>query len=544
MFHDRRRFVKAKVWDTEAKPNYFPELDDPELKVPWVKRRRNFGVAFSGGGTRSASATLGQLRGLKASGLLGKAGYISAVSGGSWGSMAFTYLPESLDETTFLGKATKPQALKVSDFKQVPDGSMASAISKSVILDDVLAEALKLGGDETYARAVGNIFLRPFGLDNLDKFFTFHDAARDAVLAANSESDDKDYFLKKDDFYTVRRRRPYMIAAGTILRMNNTGKSRQRIQIEYTPLYTGVRKLFPSAGRGGVGIGGGYVESFAYDSNNPKRQWDADRWLIKVGRKRHRFTLSDVIGSSGAAPQEVAEKFKLNFIGFPEFRHWPIHMIGEIDEEEYGHGDGGILENLGIMPLLARKVKNIILFVNSNHPFDLDNEDPGERYANSIEPLFRPVVDRDGEAEPFSINMVFEEPGFDRLIAALREKKNAGETLIHCDTYQVVSNPQYKIEPYKAKICWIYNNVVPAWSNLLSAEVQDFLKGSNFERFPHYRTFLENPPALIDLTPGQVNALAHLSCWNVTENKDLISSHFGLEIDASRRGKAARRILP
>ncbi len=38
--------------------------------------------------------------------------------------------------------------------------------------------------------------------------------------------------------------------------------------------------------------------------------------------------------------------------------------------------------------------------------------------------------------------------------------------------------------------------------------------------FPHYKTFFQNPPALIDLSAKQASLLAHLSCWNVLENAD------------------------
>ena len=391
MFHERRRFVNAQIWNTDSEPASFPELDDTDgLAVPWLGAKADLGVAFSGGGTRSASATLGQLRGLRATGLLDQVRYISAVSGGSWAAMPFTYLPEGFDENVFLGDAKDPEALTLEDFTHAEEGSLAQAISSAVIIDDFLWEAIKLGGDETYARAIGALFLRPFKLDDTGRFFTFHTGARDAVLAGNRPTDDKQYYLREGDFYTVRDGRPYLVVGGTILRLDNTGYSRQKIQCEYTPLYTGVRRLFPTAGRRGSPIGGGYVESFAYDSANPREQWDERHWRVKVGGKRYRFTLSDVIGSSGAAPAELLESKGFHDLGFPEFRHWPIHRVGEIDDEEYGHGDGGHLENLGIMPLLARRVKNIIAFVNTKTKFrPKARENP---FAGSLEPLFRPVT--------------------------------------------------------------------------------------------------------------------------------------------------------
>lgn len=313
MIHDRRRYVNTRVWSTESAPTSFPERDDTDgLAVPWLGKKADVGVAFSGGGIRSASATLGQLRGLHVTGLLGQVRYISAVSGGSWTATTFTYLPDEFDEETFLGVAKNPAELSKEDFESGEEGSFAQVLAKTGIADDFLLELFKFAGDETYSRAIGRLFLQPFNLDDTEHFFTFHAGARDAVLAGNSQTDDEIYFLEKSDFYSVRENRPYFVVGGTILRLNNTGYSHQKMQCEYTPLYTGVRRLFPAAGRRGVPIGGGCVESFAYDSANPEEQWDTHRWRVKLGRRRYRFTLSDVIGSSSAAPAELLESKYIN----------------------------------------------------------------------------------------------------------------------------------------------------------------------------------------------------------------------------------------
>lgn len=530
MFHDRRRFVNTRIWNTEAKPASFPERDDPDgLAVPWLSEKADLGVTFSGGGTRSAAATLGQLRGLQATGLLKHVRYISAVSGGSWSAVPFTYLPQPFDENLFLGDAKDPEALTLGDFRRAKQGSLARAISNTGVTDDFLWEMFKLGGDETYARAIGRLFLKPFALDDTDRFFTFHAAARDAVLAGNQKTDDGQYYLEEGDFHTVREGRPYLVVGSTILRVDNTGYSPQKIQCEYTPLYTGVRRLFPKAGRRGAPIGGGYVESFAYDSKNPREQWDGRRWRVKLGRKRYRLTLSDVIGSSGAAPAEWLENKRFNHLGFPEFRHWPIHQVGEIDEEEYGHGDGGHLENLGVMPLLARGVKNMLVFVNTKTKFQ--PEDEKGPYAESLEPLFRPVADRDaiGGNAKFRTNVVFKEDDkFDALITGLQKRKAQEQTLIHCDTYTVCQNSHYQIKGnYKVNVCWVYNEAVKTWSNALSTEVRRLV--ADLPRFPHYCTFFQNPPKVIDLSVKEVNALAHLSCWNVTTHAQTIRNHFGFK---------------
>ena len=74
--------VAVRTWITDTNSGApLPEMADAELAVPWLKDRASFGIAFSGGGIRSASAPLGQLRALHSLGWLDRARYISANSG-------------------------------------------------------------------------------------------------------------------------------------------------------------------------------------------------------------------------------------------------------------------------------------------------------------------------------------------------------------------------------------------------------------------------------------------------------------------------------
>ncbi len=63
----------------------------------------NVGLCFSGGGTRSMLATTGQLRALKALGLLEKARMTASVSGGAWAHVPFTFLPPERSDDELLG---------------------------------------------------------------------------------------------------------------------------------------------------------------------------------------------------------------------------------------------------------------------------------------------------------------------------------------------------------------------------------------------------------------------------------------------------------
>ena len=185
--------------------------------------------------------------------------------------------------------------------------------------------------------------------------------------------------------------------------------------------------------------------------------------------------------------------------------------------------------------MLARGVKNIIVFVNSPRPFKLGRSE--NRYDKRLAPLFgfagTPVVDNLSGTERSSENHVFGSDKFADLLEGLKRCQDEQKTLIFMDTYDVRENSRYGIRSYSGvKIVWIYNADVPLWRAQLPAHVRADLRNleidSDFERFPNYRTLRERRGKIIDLSRAQVNALAHLSCWNVTENAASIKTHFGL----------------
>jgi len=82
------------------------------------------GVCISGGGSRSLSLAVGQLRALSALGVLDQVSYVSGVSGGSWATVAYTYLPSSFDETSFLGVPVPPQQITLAGLATLPVGNL------------------------------------------------------------------------------------------------------------------------------------------------------------------------------------------------------------------------------------------------------------------------------------------------------------------------------------------------------------------------------------------------------------------------------------
>jgi len=281
-------------------------------------------------------------------------------------------------------------------------------------------------------------------------------------------------------------------------------------------------------------IGGGFIEPLGYDSRAPRGDLQQDEVKITLDRKINRFSLCDLLGATSAAPQEKLESsWVLNLMWhiFPHYYHWsPVVEEGKVyPETHFAHTDGGILENLGIMPLLARKVKNIIVFVNSPTPFKY-NEDPSKcEVADSIRPLFYPGVKSRPDApthkneEPqFKTNIVFEESKLVPLLKAWYSCQRNNKPLVHNDEYIVLDNTYYGITKYSAKISWVYLARVGSWESALNNEDKEKLKKITI--FPNYSTFINDQFVGLDLHESQL--LADFCEWIITLEGSSIDNYF------------------
>lgn len=547
MAEEEARFdrVNVRTWLTQGSPAVFPERTDDRLAVEWLAERPSFAISFSGGGARAATAALGQLRALDRLEWIDKAQYISANSGGTWTSVPYIYLPRRISDRRFLGDYLPPGAINDKALSATgEEHAMARAIHSARVADLKNLDRLKVpaDGDEAYANLVGKIFLDPFGLHDRKKFFSFDEKARREILSGNPH-------LKADDFYVIERQRPFLIMVGTLLGRQTSASPDDRYLFEVTPLYVGTRSQFPRKSRIGrktLLVGGGYLEPFGYDSYEPEERLKDGRLRVRLkGKKRrgdrpdnlrYRFTLSDAIGMSSAAPlARLTGKGVPNFL-FPEFRHWTVdRKTVENDRklrkssDEFQHGDGGDIDNLALLPLLARQVENILVFVNTSKIFPTA-EDANckiiseDLLVDDVISLFRPIgklthntVFKDGENE------------LETLCEAFRQRRAAGKSLVHCQRYEVAENGRQAIHPYRPNICWVYLNRVKAWIDLLpgdraqplTLELKDGA-GEKFSRFPHYRTFGEGA-SMIDLDPERVHALSNLAAWTVLNSADEIA---------------------
>jgi hypothetical protein len=541
--------VPARYWEIDRDFWRSSSGDTPEATRLKTTHPVDLGIAFSGGGTRSASATIGELRGLRANGWLSRVRYVAAVSGGSWAAVPFSFFNGSLDE--LLGT---PAPLDPRSIRSKAEGRLAACVVNSSFLVygieelpgllpneigaynvEAIASAVKFARDavnqlrghstsepdranKTYARSLGQIFLDPL-IPRASSSPYAWDRETAIEMAEATGGALADYVVQPAD-------RPFLIVGGSLVKPVGDAYPRL-VPVEYTSLYTGIRQHFGA-------LGGTYVWPWAYD-----RLYVAPRSTTEVlvgpGPTTRVFSLADMIASSGAAPQltlllgsgvperlqrAAAEAARI----FPSFSNVTVNAgVPEPPSQELPHGDGGFTDNYGLLPLLARRVRNIIVFVNSADEYN---------HNDGLQTYFVPVERRGGDGDK-TMNVVFDRSHYEELLNGFDASTSRGSGALYCARdWSVLPNALYNVQPYKVNICWVYNYAARNWRATRPSEIQAWLDQASathlreLKDFPYYGTFEENAPHLIKLSNLQVNLLADLAAWSVM-NPDAVTAMTG-----------------
>ncbi len=516
------------------------------------------GVCLSGGGSRAASASMGELRGLRSLGFLDQVSVLSTVSGGSWAGVPFSYLPADVSDDEFLGGVVpNPEDLTWTHHSGedparaldlLSDHALGSLCTRVGLLEFLAkaAELLEYYRDSPHVlwcRAVGALILEPFGLGDITRqrspatYFSDTSEWLNTVILGGGRNP----ALSASDFYLVRKPgRPYLVTNSTLFYPAGVHLRRP------APGSPGLQPYPFEASSKGVGVpfplqkdlGGEYVDPFAFGGQAPTTAPVQDR--IQVATPLQRFSLSDIAGTSSSAfVGPLIQYFYAHYPWLEEidpiYSYWPVMTSGQIPAQPYFIGDGGNLENTGIMALLRRKMPRIVAFVHALTPLSWDTGAKQVVVDSQLPPLFglqpkipgQPYIPYPGpaapvpaSAAPYRYNQVFDSQAFYSLIDTLWKAHQAGGSAICKQTQLTVhDNPRFGIHGVgPVDILWVYTNPVTSWRNRLRTTVR---LGMDFEpllygSFPNYDTFLQ-----LHLVSRQVNLLAHLSCWNVINERSI-----------------------
>ena len=496
--------VRARIW-TDDDSGRAPEQRDGVLRAPLPATA----VCFSGGGTRSMVATVGQLRGLAALGVLDRVGYVSSVSGSAWAAVPFAF---ARDRAARLGAVTLPNQLTLEHLGHVdPRSLLAPVTSRFGDRFAALDADPTVPPGQAWCRAVGETFLTPHGL---------YDAAH-PVTFGPAMSSLGPTLVGEFEIAACQRpvtAEPFPVVHATLNWPEARSREQHHLPFEYTPLYVGApgrRELLDPSGAVRT-VGGSYVEPCGVNGE-PSDGANVAAGRVEMVTASGPFTLADVLGATSALSTPDRD-----VTGYPHTRYRTVpapgsgpHTVNDL------FTDGGDVDTHALLGMLRRRIPAIVIFLNSVWPLDLDYDHADWPEPGQIDPALPPLFGQPSARWPH--NHVFPRPAYREVVDAWQRAKSAGRPLVASARLPVLTNRWWGIEGgWDVSVCWVYIGLARDWETRLPTAVRQVLAADEVHslvaRFPHYRTVGQNPGSLTRLTSLQANLLADLTGWGVLES--------------------------
>ncbi|KAJ1462508.1 hypothetical protein M885DRAFT_505413 [Pelagophyceae sp. CCMP2097] len=509
------------------------------------------GFGFSGGGARAFSTAMGWVRGLDAIKAFTKDVNVAGVSGSTWFLAPYFY--SSFNDDDLVPPYLEPQDCTLTNLDS-QKGFLANA--PGPMLEPVLEEYVKRLASSSYGDlddiwrdVVHALYLAPagIGVDAVSASSPQH--ARD-VLERNP-------YLNATFVFPRRQDMPKLVLVGTVLgpaSLAPFGEPRKYLPLAFGAERSGTRfstqsvEYVSSNGRSETVNVGGLSETFAFGA--ALLALNATERSALVAPRRRPFSLADAVGIASLAPAAVFEQDigALDDV-IPERLLWAPNDGGDEDGAKAGAskaskaskapkadgltaavmslGDGGDTENFGVVPLLQRGAKKLVIFAATNTPlapasaWDPTTTLPSLDNCDSYVPsLFGIDSTGDREADVRN-NKVFEEEAFPKLVQLLQRSQASGNGTIARLSLRTVANSLFDVPAgRKVDVVVVYLDEPARWRNALPEETLEALDdGRPFPYFPFYGTFTQ-----LALSTRQVNLLANMATWVVRTN-----AHFFLD---------------
>ncbi|MBQ4838509.1 hypothetical protein [Pseudoalteromonas luteoviolacea] len=270
--------------------------------------RANLGICFSGGGSRALTCAWGQMLGLDTLNLLKKARYISSVSGGTWASSIYSFLPQKYSDEGLLGEYITPANLSVSEqtgkfnINQLTEHSFGN-VPAGMGIDNLLVTAgafiAKNKAEDhqwLWTDIVGQHVLSVFNLRAQGEK-TWTSTKSFSLSESYAQQSFPDLVPSDENFFYLRAERPFIIMNNNIMLPVTSvdGNKSNIVQLpnQATAISAGAKGQTPD----GALVGGGQVESYAYAST--LQQDSASESPVKVTISE-RYALIDIVSTSSS----------------------------------------------------------------------------------------------------------------------------------------------------------------------------------------------------------------------------------------------------
>ncbi|CAJ1394013.1 unnamed protein product [Effrenium voratum] len=501
-------------------------------------------LCFSGGGARALSFSLGVLRGLELLGLMRHVDAISSVSGGSWA--ASVYMFSTLPVSYLLGGASDFASLDLArlDATPAPLGAVA-AVGTTSIAVKLVSEGVD--GQELWTNTVSKAILEPFGLHDTDSYMAADQHAVEEIRRRNPQ-------LRSARFLTPAPNRPktFVMSGALLAPTGYTATKENVVSLQMSPDFIG-SPFYPNDGpvpyvsqkqrynepRKGV-VGGGFVESFAFGGGAPEDFRGSEAELF-LAAPREPFSLSKAVGVSSAGVSAAVTQIPLhgsvNVANLsPRSDYWaiPSERFGKASASTYNLGDGGNVDNSGVLAMLQRRAKRVVWVINSGvtlpEPdmcvFSEVPDDVVKGMENQLRAAFGYWAE-DDIGEFLTQNQVFAREELQPLLCQLQTLQRQGRPTLAQRDLRVLPNRWWGIPGGdRVQVVFVYIDKCSGFERQLPQETFDAIQSGSdgFKRFPHFRPVSENHGKGTALTHKQINLLAAMGEYFVRENEQLFRS--------------------
>lgn len=526
---------------------------------------------------RSLALSMGQLRALVAIRVLPDGvDAVSSVSGGTWATAPYFFVRRSSEE--LLGRAATPELLSM-EFLQGTPPLLAAGLNVSLnamVLRQIQSTYARCGARrnaavcrrrllrDAWPRAIGQAVLGPYGLDK-DRYMAASEADVGRIVQQNPG-------LGAVQFVTPRQDRPatLVMCAALLAPLGYTATENNTVSLQMSPDYIGspfypkqsgangkvhyVKSAFAQGRRLGVApavtpallVGGGLVEAFAFGGRAPEGRQDGRSGAPQaVGAPERPFSLAFAIGVGSDSLADAftklpAQKYNL------EVPYWPVTRSASESQQAlpYELGDGGNLENFGLLPMMQSRVRKVAVFVNTKNPVTRD-VDLCAAAVGSVDLTYaaefrlsclfghcrESLIERaTGSAAK---NQVFKSEDYAPLLCHFQRLISAGKPIVVKRKLKVVGNTWWGIQgDWDIEVIWVYNEVIADFERKLPQDTQrELFKGrlgpfGRLAGFPFFKTALQNPPEIFGYSWPQINLLAAQAEYAVLQHQHLFCSTF------------------
>jgi len=415
--------------------------------------------------------------------------------------------------------------------------------STRILFEFVLAGKTPI--HELWSRTIGRMFLKPFNLAPEGLYLARAEEDVERIKRRNPQ-------LRDARFVTPRPGRPELAITASLLAPRGYAPGADSaVLLQVTPGYIGspyhpnggevtYTRLGSDEGQADMtrAVGGGFVEAFAFNGGQPLRPSELDAGeAVEVGAPPVPFSLSDAIGASSWEP---GAKFASSVAGLvdPRATYWPVASKQGCGALPYKLGDGGNLDNSGVLAMLQRRPSKVIWVasvyktLNFSYPWK-EVCDCGDACFKDFDPIAAGVIDTildkfgygvevSKEGYLLTHNQIFEQRRVLPLACDIWRLASSGKPPVVEMTAPVLANAWWGVSAATSvKFVIIYLAESQDFTNQLPRETRDEIgRGTNgmFANWPIFKTTQQNEGDMLAYTLPQINLLGALGEYFVKQN--------------------------